>query len=268
VAKSAAPSSAIAEAKRQAEADARAQSRRRAVGWSVASVVVVALFVALVAYIVRQGDVSEVSGEGQLDLAVATENGGIPVGTGGVVGEELDSSRVRLDVYFDFICPACAGFEQMHSETMSDLREEGLVDVYFHPLGYLDGHSLGTEFSTRAASASALIAAESPDDFLAFMEAMFVNQPAQNTEGLTDAQIPAIASQVGIADEVVSRIPNHEYTSWVRMATERASKDSLPFTPTLAINGVMQNPRDNPDDLNWTAEGALEQAIRDASGGE
>lgn len=236
--------------------------------WSIAGLVVVALFVALVAYIVRQGDVSEVSGEGQLDLAVATDNGGIPVGSGGVVGEELDSSRVRLDVYFDFMCPACRGFEQMHSETVSELRAEGLVDVYYHPLGYLDGYSLGTEFSTRAASAGALIAAESPDDFLAFMEAMFVNQPDENTEGLTDAQIQAIASKVGVSDEVVARVPDHAYTSWVRTATERASKDGLPFTPTLAINGQMQNPRDNPDDLDWTAEGSFEQAIRDAARGE
>ncbi|WP_291379459.1 thioredoxin domain-containing protein [Demequina sp.] len=268
MAKSTESSSVVAEAKRQAQAQTRAQSRRRAVGWSVTGIVLVALFVALVAYIVRQGDVSEVSGEGQLDLAVASDNGGIPIGSTGVVGEELDSTRVRLDVYFDFMCPACRGFEQTHSEIVSELRAQGIVDVYYHPLGYLDGYSLGTEFSTRAASAAALVAAESPDDYLAFMEAMFVNQPAENTQGLTDAQIQAIASQVGIADDVVARIPDHEYTSWVRTATERASKDGLPFTPTLAINGDMQNPRDNPDDLNWTVEGALEQAIRDAVGGE
>jgi len=227
---------------------------------------VVAVFAALAAYIVRQGDVSGVSGEGQLDLAVASDNGGIPVGSSGIVNENLDSSRVRMDVYFDFICPACSVFEQTQSETVNSLRAEGLVDVYYHPLGYLDVYSQGTEYSTRSASAVALIATESPDNFLAFVEAMFVNQPAENTEGLTDVQIQAIASQVGIADDVVARIPDHEYTSWVRTATERASKDGLPFTPTIAINGIMQNPRDNPTDLNWSVEGALEQAIRDASG--
>jgi protein-disulfide isomerase len=268
VAKSVESSSAIAEAKRKAQAEARAQSRRRAVGWSVAGIVVVALFVALVAYIVRQGDVSQVGGEGQLDLAVATDDGGVPVGSGGVVGEQLDTSRVRLDVYFDFICPACGGFEQMHSETLGELRAEGLVDVYYHPVATLDATSLGTEYSTRAASAAALVAAESPDNFVAFMEAMFVNQPSEGTEGLTDTQIQAIASQVGIADDVVARIPDREYASWVRVSTESARKDGLPFTPTLAINGRMQNPRDNPDDLNWTIEGALEQAIRDAASGE
>ncbi len=264
--KPAGSSSAVAEAKRKAKAEVRAQARRRAVGWMIEGVVVVAMFAALVAYIVRQSDVSEVSGAGQLDLAVAADNGGIPVGAGGIVNEDLDSARVRMDVYFDFICPACSALEQTQSETISALRAEGLVDVYYHPLGYLDVYSQGTEYSTRSASAAALIAAESPDRFLAFVEAMFVNQPAENTEGLTDSQIQAIASQVGIADDVVARIPDREYSSWVRMATEVASKDGLPFTPAIAIDGVLQNPRDNPGDLNWSIEGALEQAIRAASG--
>ncbi len=232
----------------------------------VIGVILVGLFAALVAYIVRQSDVSGVSGKGQLDLAVASDNGGIPVGSSGIVNEDLDSVRVRMDVYFDFICPACSAFEQTQGETVSSLRSDGLVDVYYHPLAYLDVYSQGTDYSTRSASAAALIAAESPDSFLAFVEAMFVNQPAENTTGLTDAQIQAIASQVGIAEDVVARIPDHEYSSWVRMATERASKDGLPFTPTVAIDGVMQNPRDNPGDLNWSVDGALEQALRDAAG--
>lgn len=262
--KSVGSSEAVARAKQKAGASA--QARRRAVSWTVAGLVVVALFAALVAYIVRQGDVAGVSGEGQLDLAGASENGGTPVGSTGVVGESLDESRVRLDVYFDFMCPWCARFEQSQSDTVDALRSEGIVDVYYHPLGYLDGYSQGTEFSTRSASAAALVAAEAPESFLAFVEAMFVNQPAENTQGLTDTQIQAIASQVGIADEVVARNPDHEYSSWVRVATERANADGLPFTPTLAINGVMENPRDNPGDLNWTVDGALEQAIREAAG--
>lgn len=264
--KSVGSSEAVAQAKRKAESEASAQARRRAVSWTVAGLVVVALFAALVAYIVRQGDVATVGGEGQLDLAVATDNGAIPVGSSGVVGEDLDASRVRLDIYFDFMCPWCARFEQSQSATVSALRAEGIVDVYYHPLGYLDDYSQGTGFSTRSASAAALIAEASPEDFLGFVEAMFVNQPAENTPGLTDAQIQAIASQVGVPDEVVARIPDHEYSSWVRVSTERANRDGLPFTPTIAIDGVMENPRDNPGDLNWTVEGALEQAIRDAAG--
>ncbi len=105
--------------------------------------------------------------------------------------------------------------------------------------------------------------AESPDHFLAFVGAMFVIQPAQKTPRAwrmprSRPSCPRWA--------VVTRIPDHEYSFWVRMATELASKDGLPFTPTVAIDGVMQNPRDNPGDLYWSVEGALEQAIRDAAG--
>lgn len=258
---------AVAEAKKKAAAQVNAQRRRAAVTWIVVGVIVVGLLSALVAFIVREGAVSKVSGEGQLDLVVATENGGIPVGADGVVGENIDSTRVRMDLYFDFMCPACAAFEQTQSETVNSLREQGLVDVYYHPLGNLDYLSEGTAYSTRTASAAALVAAESPVEFLDFVEALFANQPAEGTEGLTDAQIQEIASHVGIADDVVARIPDREYASWVRVATVRAGEDGLPFTPTVAIDGVMQNPRDNPGDLDWTVEGALEQAIIERSAG-
>jgi len=37
-------------------------------------------------------------------------------------------------------------------------------------------------------------------------------------------------------------------------------------TPTVAINGVMQDAQANPDDLNWSAEGALLKFVQDAAG--
>ena len=231
----------------------------------VIGAVLVGLFAALVAFIVRQSAVEEVSGDGQLDLVVAADNGGIPVGSTGVVGVETDEGRVRLDVYFDFMCPYCGLFEQTQGATLEELRADGTLDVYYHPLGYLDGYSQGTDFSTRAASASALVAQEAPEAFLAFVEAMFVNQPEENTTGLTDVEIQSIASAVGVADEVVARIPDHEFTSWVRSATERASQDGLAFTPQLALEGVFVNPQVNADDLNWAQDGALKQAILDAA---
>ncbi len=266
LAKSVGSSALLLEAKRKAQAQVSAQARRRAVAWTVAGLVVVAVFAALVAYIVRQGDVSDVSGEGQLDLAVASDNGGIPVGSTGVVGESLDESRVRLDIYFDFICPACGGFEQSQSETVNALRSEGLVDVYYHPLGYLDEYSQGTQYSTRAASAAALVAAESPDMFLAFVEAMFVNQPAENTHGPDGRADPGDRIAGGRPGRRRRAHPRPRVRLVGAVGHGAGQQGRLPFTPTLAINGVMENPRDNPGDLNWSVDGALEQAIRDAAG--
>ena len=65
---------------------------------------------------------------------------------------------------------------------------------------------------------------------------------------------------------MVAKIPDHAYSSWVRSATEQASVDGMKGTPTVAINGVMQDAQANPDDLNWSTEGALLKFVQDAAG--
>ncbi|PKQ17494.1 MAG: hypothetical protein CVT68_08245, partial [Actinobacteria bacterium HGW-Actinobacteria-8] len=103
--KSAGSLSAVAEAKRKAQAEARAQARRRAVGWTVAGVVVVAVFAAFVAFVLRQGAIDDGAVAGTSGAPVISSDGGLGVGSLGVAGEDLDPDRARLDVYFDFICP-------------------------------------------------------------------------------------------------------------------------------------------------------------------
>lgn len=255
----------VAAAKKAAQAQVKARERRALVIWIVLGVVLVGLFAALVAYIVRQNDVGDLGSGDGASVTVASDNGGIPVGQEGVVGQDLDESRVRLDVYFDFLCPYCNLFEQTQGQTLEELRSEGKVDVYYHPLNFLDRLSQGTQYSTRSASAAALVAQEDPDAFLDFMELMFQNQPAENTSGLSDEQIVEIAKQAGVAEDVAERIPDHEYATWVRQATEKASQDGVGFTPQLAINGELQDPQADPDAVNWTVDGALRQAIEDAA---
>ncbi len=252
----------VAEAKRAAQARVDAQHRKAVVGWVVVGIVVLGLFAALIAFIVRQQSVGEVSGAGQLTPAIASEDGGFGVGSSGVVGEDLGAGAVKLDVYFDFICPYCGLFETSQAPLLAELRAEGLVDVYFHPVAYLDDQSSGTNSSTRAASAAALIAQESPESLVAFIQLMMEDQPAEGSTGLTDEQIQSIATAAGVDDDVVARIPQHEYAAWVRAQSEAASKAGVLYTPTLGFDGDIQDPS-LPASVQWAQEGALEQAIRD-----
>ena len=261
MAKSDPASTAVADAKKRAQAQIRAQQRRTLVIWVVLGVILVGLFAALVAYIVRQNNVTDVASGDQLTPAAASDNGGFAVSTSGVVNDGLDASHTRLDVYYDFMCPICGYFEMSQGPTLDELRKDGKVDVYYHPISILDGASEGTAYSTRAASAATLVAEEAPDKFLTFSTALFVNQPEENSKGLTDAEIQDIASKAGVPADVVAKIPDHAYTSWVRSATEKASVAGVNGTPTLAINGVMQNPQANADDVDWSKDGALSAAI-------
>lgn len=264
-----AATSAAAQAKSHAQAQAQAQAdgqkRRATVTWIVVGVIVVGLMSALVAFIVRQGAVDDVSIAGPSSAPLVSSDGGFGVGSSGVVGKDLDASHVRLDIYFDFICPACGSFEQTQSATLDELRAAGTVDVYYHPLSYQDDKSLGTRYSTRAASAAVLVAEESPESFVAFVESLFANQPSEGTTGLSDDEIQSLALAAGVPDPVVARIPDHEYASWVRSASETASKDGVRYTPTLGFNGDIQDPTDSAS-VQWSQEGALRQAIMERSG--
>lgn len=257
-----ATNSKVAEAKRAAERQVAAQRRKSLVSWIVIGIVVIAAFAMLVAYIVRQGSVSEVSGEGQLTPSIASENAGYGVAASGVVGEGLGEAPVRLDLYFDFMCPGCGGFEMYEADVLNELRADGTLEVYYHPMGNLDRLSMGTGFSTRSAAAAALIAEEAPEAFVDFVAGMFASQPEENTPGLSDEEIQQIALAAGVPQAVVDRIPLHEYESWVAVSTETGATDGAAYTPIIALDGEFQNTMVDAEAFNWAeSETALHDEI-------
>ncbi len=258
---------AAAKARQQAALQVRAEQRRTTALWIAAAIVVVAVFAILVAFIVRQASVGSINNPNQLTPTVALDNGGIPVGTGGVAGQDLDASRVQVGVYVDFMCPVCGYFEQINAADLDAVRAAGSADIIYHPIAILDYTSLGTNYSTRAAATAVLVAEESPENFRAFVELLFANQPAEGTRGLNDAQLQDLARQAGVPDESVAKIPGYPYSQWVKAATERASIDGVNGTPSLFINGVTQDSRVNPNGVNWQIPGALRAAVEAEANG-
>ncbi len=261
VAVSASPNK-IDEAKRLAAEQRQAAKRKVIAVWTVAAILAVAVFAAVVAYIVRQDDISTVSGEGQLTPAIADEFDGIGVGPEGIAGEGLGKGKVRFDLYLDPMCPACKSFEHYEADIIDALREDGTIDVYYHPMNGLDRLSLGTKYSSRAASAIVLIAEEDPEHMLAFIDALYANQPDENTKGLDDATLQQLATSVGVPEAVAAKIPDHAYMDWVDDASARAGERGLRVYPTFAVDGVMQDTAVNPDAIDWTlSETALHDAL-------
>jgi protein-disulfide isomerase len=250
----------IAAARREAQAKVDAERRRAVVTWIVVGVIAVGLVSALIAFIVRQGAVDDAPAPGEAGVPTVSVDGGFGVGSSGIVGKDLDPQHVKLDVYFDFMCPYCGLFETSQAEMLDGLRAQGVVDVYYHPLAFLDDQSSGAKYSTRSASAAALIAQESPESFLAFVQQLMANQPSEGSTGLSDDELQSLASAAGVPDEVVARIPDHEYAAWVRSESESASKAGVRYTPTLGFNGELQDPSD-PASVQWSQEGALRSAI-------
>ena len=137
------------------------------------------------------------------------------------------------------MCPVCNQFEQTYGDEILDLVNNGTITLNIHPIAILDRYSQGTAFSTRAANAMYCVAEADPDAAVPFMQAMFKNQPAENSTGLTDDQILEIAKSVGV-EGIDSCVTDGTYKKFVTSMTEKtpiAPGSSGIGTPTVAVNG-------------------------------
>lgn len=221
------------EARLLREAQVRRERRNRTILVG-ALVGFIALAVVAVVVIIAQGSRSPLA---DVDSpAGANEAGGIEVGAAGV-GAPNEGATV-VQVYSDFICPYCALFETTNGATLEELAASGEATVAYHPVAFLDQYSNGTQYSTRAVHAVAVVADAAPDQFVAFNRALFENQPAENTDGLSDEEIAQIAMGVGVPQDVVDTFTDGVFSEWVTAATDQAARDlARPATPTILIDG-------------------------------
>ncbi|WP_372594636.1 DsbA family protein [Actinotalea sp.] len=265
---------AAAAALREKQAKAQARQRTIAIAALVAGLVVVGV---LVAVILNQG---KTSAGAQVTPEVSSARGGVVFDESGVVIPPADQDTTGDDgsttawpvnsgdtpvvsVYFDFMCPYCGQFETAVGPTLDELAASGEILLDSHPVSILDRFSAGTGFSTRSAAAAWAVAEGSPEHYTAFVEAMMAQQPAENTAGLSDEEIAAIATGVGVPQEVADGLADGTFTWWATQATDLASQDlgSL-ATPTVLIDGVKLD----PSTTNYFDPETLKAAIAAAQG--
>ena len=198
--------------------------------------------------------------------AVADSSGGISFGASGEAGSTSGDDAVKVQVYLDYMCPNCGQFEALNGPELEELRAAGDITLVVHPVSILDGASQGTEFSTRSAAAFAYVAENDPEHALAFNAALFANQPAEGTGGLTDEQIESIAVEAGVSEDVAAGMTDQPYKKFVAALTQVAYGDPAVTnadggfgTPTVVINGERF-------EGNWSEPGALSSAIAAAQG--
>ena len=225
--------------------------RRRVWPWVLGGSILVVVAVIAAAVLVLTSVFSSI--ERSSTSRSGTEQAGgssAPAGTSGdgiVVGDGGDDA-VRVVTYIDYLCPYCGQFESTNAEQLSEWVDSGQVVLEVHPVSFLDRASLGTEYSTRAANAAACVADEAPDRFEAFSALLFENQPQEETEGLSDADLIDLVNEAGALDgtDVADCIDSGEFDDWVTQATERALSEPVPNsdldriqgTPTVIVDGV------------------------------
>ncbi|CAN7188250.1 thioredoxin domain-containing protein [Microbacterium sp. LjRoot45] len=196
-----------------------------AIWTSVAVVAVVAILVVVVMLMNNKAT----------DPGLAPDSSGINQETGAIVfGDGPDT----VSTWVDFMCPYCNQFEQTEGETITQLVEDGSITLELHPVAILDRLSQGTEFSSRAASAMYAVAEADPENAYAFLVAMYDNQPAEQSTGLTDEQIVQIAKDAGVdvTADLESAILDHKFLDFAKSQT---LPDGATGTPTLAVNDTL-----------------------------
>lgn len=266
---------AAATALKAKQAKDAARQRTIAIAALVIGLVVVGSLVAVILSNGRGGSAAAAAGP-----ASVSDRGGMVFDSTGLLDPAADGEDgtawpqslaqtggpVVVSVYFDFMCPWCGYFEQTQGATLDELLASGDIVIDSHPVSILDRYSNGTEYSTRSAAAAFAVAQGSPEHYFDFVEAMMAEgtQPEENSDGLSDADIVAIASGVGVPQDVLDEIEAGTYRDYAATATDLASQDLGQLsTPTVLING------DNlTEDLgvNWTEEGSLAAAIEAAKG--
>jgi protein-disulfide isomerase len=179
----------------------------------------------------------------------APQASNIDAKTGAIaVGDGSDS----LATYIDFMCPVCGNFEKTYGSSIQGLVDDGSITLDIHPISILDRASQGTQYSTRAANAMYCVAVADADASLPFLQAMFANQPAESTPGLTDEQILGIAAGVGVTgiDSCVNDGTYSKYVTTMTAETPIQPGAQGIGTPTIAVNGKVIANSSLPDPLN------------------
>lgn len=169
----------------------------------------------------------------------------VPDGATGfsVVRGSNENAKATITIYEDFHCPICAGLEQYAGADLARLADEGLIRVEHHPVAILNDHSTNF-YSTRAANAYAAVlhtaGAKKADRFRTLL---YINQPTEGQDGLTDSDLVQIAVMAGAeAKQVRPLIRDAAFLDWVEEGTRVAFEEGHKSTPDVFLNGKKVNP--------------------------
>ncbi|TQN43736.1 protein-disulfide isomerase [Blastococcus colisei] len=217
--------------KRAAEKARQEQARKRRARLVTGSVVAAIVAVIVVVAIIVQS--------ARTDTADAATPATVAEGTGGAgFATGPADAPVTIDVYEDYLCPACRAFEEVAGDALDQLAAEGEALVRYRPVAILDRLS-ADDYSTRAANAAAVVAdAAGVETFLEFSDLLFANQPAEGGPGLSDQELVSLAAQAGATGaDVETGIRELRFGDWVARVTDQASQEGLTGTPTVLVNG-------------------------------
>lgn len=226
---------------RHTEVKSTVKPRRELKLFPIIATVAVALVIALVTVVTI--NMNRIAAEPKI---APTANVALPSDIKTVIDEESGTVTIGegdtvLDEYFDFGCPYCGDYHERSGELVHEKIAEGKLTLNLHPLGLLNNSFQGTEYSTRSANSFYCVVENTPNSALAMLDNLYLNQPAELTEGLTDDELVKIAANSGATGETVEAcIRENTYGDFVNTLTQKLVREESSWfkgTPTVKIDG-------------------------------
>ena len=136
-----------------------------------------------------------------------------------------------IEIYEDFQCPYCQGFEGLTGSYIDELISKKEAKVVYHLMSFIGLESLS------AANAAGCAADEGK--FSEFHKLLYANQPKKENSGTwTNEYLKAAGQGVGISSQKFSScIDDLKYANWTKNIASDSAKKNVNSTPTVYING-------------------------------
>lgn len=214
---------------------ARERRRRRAMVMSLAAAAVL-LIAGLAGYAVYHSQRPDAGFA--VPASATSDRTGIRVGEG----------PVTVEIYLDYLCPACRAFEEEAQSTLDKYLESRRINIVYHPVAILDRYSTNRYSSRSAAGAGC---AADAGKLVEYTKALYGQQPAEGGAGHTDEQLADLAAGAGLPREPFAQcLSDGRYADWVKSVTDSMAARGVNATPTVFVNGKKLN---NPTAANLAA---------------
>ncbi|MDO5501744.1 MAG: thioredoxin domain-containing protein [Actinomycetia bacterium] len=223
---------------RQAKIDAAAKANAQGpnkilIGTVVAIMAIIAVVAGVI--IADRSSRDEVTAQAQVPTLAAGMGEAFAVNS----DVTLEEGAPTLDIYEDFRCPACHQAYAVFHDTVSDLAEQGRIELNYHFKTVID--SRGGDGSLKAAS-SAMCAADAgqfQEYHESILDQIMVNggqQPNWGPDYFTQA-----AQQSGITGEQLTAfnecVADGRYDDYITSVNQRSNREGIDSTPQYLLNG-------------------------------
>ena len=188
---------------------------------------------------IEGGSIAEGKANTEGVLSVVLSDGSWIYGRGPTI-DETNSSSAPVEVYFDYACPHCAEFEELHANEIVQLLNEGKITLVLRPCKIL-----GQQWTDLAMNAMGVVLDQEPDkawEFHGGVASLLVQaSQAQDASGLTVEGLVGAAQRAGVSDAVSAgfqaAVSANTYGAWTQLGTKTYESRGISGTPTVLISG-------------------------------